>query len=271
MSTMLPLKPHRQSVIMNPLCGIFRRFSLPCFCLITIVIVGFFCASSLWSHWMKRRELPTPLFTDVTVSPLELPGQTSDGCGRLLARLVQPVDVVAVFGRVVLHGSNFDAFLVAELQNGEDASKFTDHPVLERGRKRETLEHSGSLHPHTWCFRGGVQSCDPQLMVTELHSSEFSGPWSCLCAISISIVKTEHLDSYDRAPETLCPGTSVPGTAALIVKFSTPAPLRESSIFCLSSTAAECLRPCSAAACLSSANLTHRKINIHESKCFEVL
>lgn len=83
---------------------------------------------------MKRRELPAPLFTDVTVSSLELPGQTSDGGGRLLARLVQPVDVVAVFGWVVLHGSKLDAFLVAELQNWEDTSKFTDHPVLERDR-----------------------------------------------------------------------------------------------------------------------------------------
>lgn len=93
---------------------------------------------------MKRRELPTPLFTDVTVPTLELPGQVSDGCGRLLARLVQPVDIVAIFGWVVLHGSNFDAFLVAQLQNGEDTSKFTDHPVLEgkreRARARERME-----------------------------------------------------------------------------------------------------------------------------------
>lgn len=87
---------------------------------------------------MKRRELPAPLFTDVAVSSLELPGQTSDGGGRLLARLVQPVDVVAVFGWVVLHGSKLDAFLVAELQNWEDTSKFTDHPVLERDRDGDT-------------------------------------------------------------------------------------------------------------------------------------
>lgn len=70
--------------------------------------------------------------------------------------------------------------------------------------------------------------------------------------------------------DTLCPGTSVPGTAALMVKFSTPAPLRESSSFCLLSSADECWRTCSAAACLSSANLTHRKRNIHELKCFKI-
>lgn len=134
MSTILPLKAHRQSVIMSPFYGIFRRFSSPCSCLITVASFAFVCATPLWSHWVKRRELPAPLFTDVTVSSLELPGQMSDGCGRLLARLVQPADIVAVFGWVVLHGSNFDAFLVAELQNGEDTSKFTDHPVLERGR-----------------------------------------------------------------------------------------------------------------------------------------
>lgn len=70
--------------------------------------------------------------------------------------------------------------------------------------------------------------------------------------------------------DTLCPGTSVPGTAALIVKFSTPAPLRESSSFCLLSSADECWRPCLAAASLSSANLTHRKRNIRELKCFKI-
>ena len=102
-----------------------------------IVIVGFVHAASLWSHWMKRRKLPAPLFADVTVSSLELPGQTSDGCGRLWARLVQPTDIVAVFGWVVLHGPNFDASPVAELQNGEDTSKLTDHPVLEKERQRE--------------------------------------------------------------------------------------------------------------------------------------
>lgn len=80
---------------------------------------------------MEGGELPPPLPTDVAVSPLQLPGEVSDGCGRLWARLVQPVDVVAVFGRVVLHGANLDALLTAELQNGEDAPEFTDHPVLE--------------------------------------------------------------------------------------------------------------------------------------------
>lgn len=109
---------------------------------------------------------------------------------------------------------------------------------------RGRLENRESLHPHTWCFWGGVQSCDPQLMFPALHRRELS--------------------------DTLCPGTSVPGTAALIVKFSTPAPLRESSSFCLLSSADEFWRPCSAAACLSSSNLTHRKINIHELKCFKI-
>lgn len=43
---------------------------------------------------------------------------------------------MAVFGWVVLHGLNFDAFLLAELQNGEDTSEFTDHPVLQRECER---------------------------------------------------------------------------------------------------------------------------------------
>lgn len=58
--------------------------------------------------------------------------------------------------------------------------------------------------------------------------------------------------------ETLCPGTSVPGTAAFMMKLSTPALLRDSSIFCLWSSAAGCWRRCSAATCRSSANLPHR-------------
>lgn len=49
---------------------------------------------------------------------------------------------MAVFGWVVLHGSNFDAFLVAELQNGEDTSEFTDHPLLE-GEKERSCDDGG--------------------------------------------------------------------------------------------------------------------------------
>lgn len=90
------------------------------------------CAASLWRHRLEGGELAASLSADVTVASLELPGETGDGRGRLQARLVQPADVVAVFGWVVLHGSNLEAFLLAELQDGEDASELTDHPLLQR-------------------------------------------------------------------------------------------------------------------------------------------
>lgn len=44
---------------------------------------------------------------------------------------VQLADVVAVFRRVVLHGSRSATFLTLELQDGQDSSEFTDHPVLK--------------------------------------------------------------------------------------------------------------------------------------------
>lgn len=85
----------------------------------------------LGSRWLKWRELSTPLLADVVISSLELPGELSDGCVLVLGTSVQLADVVAVFGRVVLHGSGSAAFLTPELQDGEDSSKFTDHPVLK--------------------------------------------------------------------------------------------------------------------------------------------
>lgn len=100
-------------------------------------IVDCVCAASLWRHCLEGGELAASLPTDVTVASLQLPGETGDGRGHLQARLVQPADIVAVFGWVVLQGSNFEAFLLSELQNGEDASEFTDHPVLQRENVRE--------------------------------------------------------------------------------------------------------------------------------------
>lgn len=114
---------------------IISFFASPRFC--PTPIVDCVCAASLWCHCLERGELSTSLSTDVTVASLELPCETSDGRGRLQARLVQPADIVAVFGWVVLHGLNFDAFLLSELQNGEDAPEFTDHPVLQRENVRE--------------------------------------------------------------------------------------------------------------------------------------
>lgn len=77
------------------------------------------------------------------------------------------------------------------------------------------------------------------------------------------MVLLDHTDTQTQHDETLCPGTSVPGTAAFMVKLSTPALLRESSIFCLLSSAAGCWRHCSAAACRSSASLTKQKPQTH--------
>lgn len=114
---------------------IISFFASPRFC--PTPIVDFVCAASLRCRCLEGGELATSLSTDVTVTSLELPGETSDGRGRLQARLVQPADVVAVFGWVVLHGANFDAFLLVELQYGEDTSEFTDHPVLQRENVRE--------------------------------------------------------------------------------------------------------------------------------------
>lgn len=57
---------------------------------------------------------------------------------------------------------------------------------------------------------------------------------------------------------TLCPGTSLPGTAAFMVKLSTPALLSESSIFCLWSSVSGCWRFCFAISCRSSASLKDR-------------
>ncbi len=100
----------------------------------------------LGSRWLKRRELSPPLLADVIIPSLYLPGELGDRSGRLVCGVpVQPADVVAVFGRVVLQGSSSAAFLTPELQDGEDSSELTDHPVL----KPEHPEDSQHLHPHT--------------------------------------------------------------------------------------------------------------------------
>lgn len=73
--------------------------------------------------------------------------------------------------------------------------------------------------------------------------------------LTLTLIKTGSSKWWDNV--TLCPGISVPGTAAFMLKFSTPALLRDSSIFCRLSSAAgwSC---CSAASCRSSASLRHK-------------
>lgn len=70
---------------------------------------------------------------------------------------------------------------------------------------------------------------------------------------------------------TLCPGTSLPGTAAFMVKLSTPALLSESSIFCLLSSGAGCWSSCFAVACRSSVSLNdknHRFTINNKLECY---
>lgn len=105
------------------------------------------CPTLLGSWWLIQRELSPPLLADVIIPSLHLPGKLGDRCGLVHGGPVQLADVVAVFGRVVLQGSSFAAFLTPELHDGEDSSEFTDHPVL----KPEQPEDSQHLLPHTQC------------------------------------------------------------------------------------------------------------------------
>lgn len=52
-------------------------------------------------------------------------------CGLVFSGPVQFTDVMAVLGWVVLYGPILGAFLALQLQDREDSSKLTDHPVLE--------------------------------------------------------------------------------------------------------------------------------------------
>lgn len=90
----------------------------------------------LGSRGLVMGELAPPPLADVIIPSLNLPGELGDGCGLVLSDPVQPADVVAVFGRIVLHRSSFAAFPTPELQDGEDSSELTDHPVL---KTRETF------------------------------------------------------------------------------------------------------------------------------------
>ena len=94
-----------------------------------------------WHIW---RELAPPLFADVIVPSLYLPGELGDGGGLVSIPSVQLADVVAVFGRVVVQGSSFAAFPTPELQDGEDSSKLTDHPVL-KAEQPEDSQHQGTV------------------------------------------------------------------------------------------------------------------------------
>lgn len=81
--------------------------------------------------WLIRRELSSPLLADVIISSLQLPGEMVNRRGLLFSGPVQFTDIVAVLGWVVLHGPILGAFVVPQLQDREDSSKLTDHPVLE--------------------------------------------------------------------------------------------------------------------------------------------
>lgn len=85
----------------------------------------------LWSGWLIRRELSPPLLADVVVPSLQLPGEMVNRRGLVFSGPVQLPDIVAVLGWVVRHGSILGAFLALQLQDGEDSSELTDHPVLK--------------------------------------------------------------------------------------------------------------------------------------------
>lgn len=89
------------------------------------------CPTLLTLWRLIWRKLSPPLLADVIIPSLQLPGELGDRSGLVYGGAVQLADVVAVFGRVVLLGSSFAAFLTPELQDGEDSSEFTDHPVLK--------------------------------------------------------------------------------------------------------------------------------------------
>lgn len=112
-----------------------------------IMAVDHVCPTLLGFRWLKRRELSPSLLADVIVPSLYLPGELGHRCGLLCGGPVQLADVVAVFGRVVLQSSSFAALLTPELQDREDSSEFTDHPVL-----KPEPEDSQHPCPHTWCW-----------------------------------------------------------------------------------------------------------------------
>lgn len=116
----------------------------PVSCSHGVLTVHRHCPTLLGSGWLKWRELAPPLLADVIIPSLYLPGELGDRCSLVFGGPVQFTDVVAEFGWVILHGSTSAAFLTSELQDGEDASKFTDHPVL----KPEDPEDSQYLHQH---------------------------------------------------------------------------------------------------------------------------
>lgn len=119
--------------------------SSPVFCPHGVLTVHFVCPALLGSGWLKWRELSPPLLADVIIPSPDLPGELGDRCSLVFSGPVQLTDVVAVFGWVILHGSTSVAFLTSELQDGEDSSEFTDHPVL----KPEHPEDSQYLHLYT--------------------------------------------------------------------------------------------------------------------------
>lgn len=110
-----------------------------------IMTVNHVCPTLLGSRWLIWRELSPPLLADVIIPSLYLPGELGDRCVLVCGGPVQPADIVAVFRGVVLQDSSFAAFLTPELQDGEDSSKFTDHPVLKPEHPED------SQPPHIWC------------------------------------------------------------------------------------------------------------------------
>lgn len=86
----------------------------------------------LGSGWLIRRKLSSPLLADVIISSLQLPGEMVNRRSLVFSGTIQFTDIVAVLGWVVLHGPILGAFLAPQLQDGEDSSKLTDHPVLKQ-------------------------------------------------------------------------------------------------------------------------------------------
>lgn len=95
--------------------------------------MGNVCPVSLGSHWLVWRKFTPSLPADVIIAALYLPGELGNRCGLAGCGSVEPTDVVAVLGRVILHSSGSAASVTSELQDREDSAKFTHHPVLEVG------------------------------------------------------------------------------------------------------------------------------------------
>lgn len=115
--------------------------SLPVFSLSILPIVCI-CLTFLGSGRLIRRELSPPFLADIIISCLQLPGELVNRRGLVFGGPVQLADIVAVLGRVILHGSISGAFMASQLQDGEDSSKLADHPVLKPEQPEDAVNTS---------------------------------------------------------------------------------------------------------------------------------